>query len=185
MRYEVQDGDTLSEIGYRTAALFDHRHSVELFCSESIARKYFGFIDGFVIPSYYDFEKFCENFTICGRKVTVERENPIYPIIKTIAIDAATIRESMRRAKAMRHDNHYRRTRFEPIEQIESTFEAQIEAGVPAIMALNIAFANKYIQRAGIKEGQAAEKDIQKAVNYLNRAIHKRWLWEMETNNED
>lgn len=86
-----------------------------------------------------------------------------------------------------RHDDHYRRSNIEPIEQIEETFRLQINSGVDPVVALRIALANKYVQRAGIKKGQDAEIDIGKAMDYLHRAKHGRWPWENETGgiNED
>jgi len=41
---------------------------------------------------------------------------------------------------------------------------------------LALAIAIKHIMRAGLKPGQPWRKDIEKAINYLNRALTGEWL---------
>jgi hypothetical protein len=71
------------------------------------------------------------------------------------------------------HDEHYRRLDIEPIEVMEQRVR---ESDVPPIPALNVAIALKYILRAGLKEGQPWEVDIEKAKNHLHRALNGEWL---------
>lgn len=57
---------------------------------------------------------------------------------------------------------HYNNTSIEPIEVIEDWD-----------LSFHLGNAIKYIKRAGQKDGNTFEEDIQKAIWYLNRSIQK------------
>lgn len=78
--------------------------------------------------------------------------------------------------KPTNFDSHYAEKEVEPIDVIEETEKRLHAAGVDPIKAGNVVRGLKYILRAGLKEGEDANKDIRKAANYLHRAETGRWL---------
>lgn len=71
-----------------------------------------------------------------------------------------------------RHDDHYAKMAIQPIEVME-----QVAANAKdPIAGLRVAMACKYLLRAGTKDGWA--KDLEKASNYLYRALHGVWPWD-------
>lgn len=74
------------------------------------------------------------------------------------------------------HDDHYKKTPFEPITIIEAKERKFAELGLDPNKAGNVCRALKYLLRAGEKKGEEAEKDIEKAANYIHRAIFGRWV---------
>ena len=77
-----------------------------------------------------------------------------------------------------KHDSHYKRTAVsEPIEIIEDLMVKHWHrASMPPEAAYSLGNAVKYVLRAGLKQGQDYKKDLEKAMNYLNRAISGEWL---------
>ena len=72
----------------------------------------------------------------------------------------------------MRHDDHYAKMTIQPIEVME-----QVAANTKdPIAGLRVAMACKYLLRAGTKDGWS--KDLEKASNYLYRALHGVWPWD-------
>lgn len=53
-----------------------------------------------------------------------------------------------------------------------------VDMGVPAGRAFCAATALKYAERCGRKRGASTADDMEKAANYLFRAIRGRWPWE-------
>lgn len=80
-----------------------------------------------------------------------------------------------------KHDGHYRTLEAKGAEPIER-MEALVCRGIPedlhriAKRNLNMAMASKHQDRAGEKSGEAWEKELQKAENYLHRAWSGRWI---------
>lgn len=79
------------------------------------------------------------------------------------------------------HDEHYRRVEsrgVEPIEVAETIICNQIPEEYHAILKrnYNMAQANKYFMRCGVKEDPI--KELEKASNYLHRAMHGKWSWQ-------
>lgn len=80
-----------------------------------------------------------------------------------------------------KHDGHYRTLEAKGAEPIER-MEALVCRGIPedlhriAKRNLNMAMASKHQDRAGEKSGEAWEKELQKAENYLHRAWAGRWI---------
>ena len=81
----------------------------------------------------------------------------------------------------LKHDGHYRTLEAKGAEPIEC-MEALVCRGIPedlhriAKRNLNMAMASKHQDRAGEKSGEAWEKELQKAENYLHRAWAGRWI---------
>lgn len=80
-----------------------------------------------------------------------------------------------------KHDGHYRTLEAkgaEPIERMEALVCRGIPEGLHRIAKrnLNMAMASKHQDRAGEKSGEAWEKELQKAENYLRRAWSGRWI---------
>lgn len=81
----------------------------------------------------------------------------------------------------LKHDGHYRTLEAKGTEPIEC-MEALVCRGIPedlhriAKRNLNMAMASKHQDRAGEKCGEAWEKELQKAENYLHRAWSGRWI---------
>lgn len=73
-------------------------------------------------------------------------------------------------------DGHYAQKEIEPIDVIEETERRLYKAGVEPVKAGNAVRALKYLLRAGLKDGEDAEKDLRKAANYMHRAETGRWL---------
>lgn len=76
------------------------------------------------------------------------------------------------------HDSHYRnieKSGTEPIVIMEELHGRLIPI-CGANEALNITLAQKHITCAGLKSGDGWRKDIQKAMNYLNRALSGEWM---------
>lgn len=71
-----------------------------------------------------------------------------------------------------RHDDHYKGMPIQPIEAMEQVARnaPDHERGLLAAMAC------KYLLRAGTKEEWT--KDLEKASNYLYRALHGVWPWD-------
>ena len=84
-------------------------------------------------------------------------------------------------------DTHYRSVESTGVEPIRA-METAIIAGIPVeyheavIRNLNIAQAIKYQLRCCSKDDPAEE--LRKAQNYLHRAQHKCWPWEIDTNKD-
>ena len=78
----------------------------------------------------------------------------------------------------IRHSDHYHKMTIEPIGVMEERMvpDNHLTNGPYHIERLNLSIAIKHIMRAGKKEGQPWEKDIQKAQNYLHRALTGEWL---------
>ena len=80
------------------------------------------------------------------------------------------------------HDIHYKLMPIEPFDVMEQRVKMHLEGehigdGHPPPPAkLAMAMALKYIMRAGNKDGQPWEKDVEKAMNYLNRALTGKWI---------
>ena len=72
-----------------------------------------------------------------------------------------------------KHDEHYRQN-IEPIEVIENRIENP--GDVPAKAVYSISQAIKYLLRAGLKSEQPWKKDVEKAINYLTRALTGDWV---------
>lgn len=93
---------------------------------------------------------------------------------------AARVQESQM-AALPKHDGHYRTLEAKGAEPIER-MEALVCRGIPedlhriAKRNLNMAMASKHQDRAGEKSGEAWEKELQKAENYLHRAWSGRWI---------
>lgn len=85
------------------------------------------------------------------------------------------------RVKLSLHDGHYRTLEAKGAEPIER-MEALVCRGIPedlhriAKRNMNMAMASKHQDRAGEKSGEAWEKELQKAENYLHRAWSGRWI---------
>ena len=75
----------------------------------------------------------------------------------------------------MKHDSHYSQKAIEPILVIEETIK-RLEGKLDSIKAYNVAQSLKYILRAGLKEGESVEKDLDKALNYLHRGVKDTWI---------
>lgn len=80
-----------------------------------------------------------------------------------------------------KHDGHYRTLEAkgaEPIEHMEALVCRDIPEDLHRIAKrnLNMAMASKHQDRAGEKSGEAWEKELQKAENYLHRAWSGRWI---------
>ena len=72
------------------------------------------------------------------------------------------------------HRDHYANMRTESIKIMEEIIEDNVE--VPMKARLNLAMAQKHLKRAGTKNGEPWEKDIEKAINYLTRALTGEWI---------
>jgi hypothetical protein len=77
----------------------------------------------------------------------------------------------------MNHDKHYSSKAIEPIDVIEETIK-RLDGKLDPINAYNVAQSLKYILRAGLKEGESVEKDLDKALNYLTRGVTGKWRGE-------
>lgn len=76
-------------------------------------------------------------------------------------------------------DDHYRDIEsngVEPIVIMEQLISRLIKDGIPANSAINIVLAQKHITRAGAKKDNSWEKEINKAINYLTRAVSGEWV---------
>jgi len=71
------------------------------------------------------------------------------------------------------HDDHYADKGIEPILVQEQVMNNE---GIPRPAVLHVAQAVRYILRAGTKKGEPWQKDIEKAFNYLHRALKGTWL---------
>jgi len=74
------------------------------------------------------------------------------------------------------HDDHYAAMNVEPFDVMEDRMLEPSEDGPGHPQRLALAIAIKHIMRAGLKPGQPWRKDIEKAINYLNRALTGEWL---------
>ena len=78
----------------------------------------------------------------------------------------------------MKHDNHYQKEgQLEPIDIIEETILRlnRVDSLGP-VLPYHVGQTLKYLLRAGSKEQEPAIKDLQKALNYLHRAVKGKWL---------
>lgn len=73
------------------------------------------------------------------------------------------------------HDSHYASMPIEPVTISEMMMEV---GAIPPRARLHAAKSVEYLTRAGRKEGQEWEKEFQKALNHLHRAIYGKWPWE-------
>lgn len=77
------------------------------------------------------------------------------------------------------HDDHYRQLELMGISPIE-IMEVVACSGIPdefaetAVRNLSVALAIKYLLRLGRKD--SAEKELDKAANYIHRARTGRWI---------
>lgn len=78
------------------------------------------------------------------------------------------------------HDDHYKSEAIEPFDLKIALLDQLIARGLPMDSALAASESLKYIKRAGRKEGEDWRKDIEKAANYLYRAVKHQWPWEVE-----
>lgn len=77
------------------------------------------------------------------------------------------------------HDSHYRTMDIEPYDVMQQRVRPHPgtdHCGPTQQQKLAMAIALKHIMRAGLKDGQLWEKDIEKAMNYLHRALTGGWL---------
>jgi hypothetical protein len=76
-----------------------------------------------------------------------------------------------------KHDRHYEEMAIQPIQVMEERMiDCHGADGPSTVQNLNLAIAMKHIMRAGKKEGQPWRKDIEKAQNYLHRALYRKWI---------
>ena len=75
----------------------------------------------------------------------------------------------------MKHDKHYASKEIEPIQVIEETIE-RLTGKLDPKSVFNIGQSLKYLLRAGLKEGESVDNDLDKAFNYLHRAIKGGWV---------
>lgn len=73
-----------------------------------------------------------------------------------------------------KHDLHYTKQSIETIDVQEQIMT--IQTNIPPDRRHCLAHSLKYIMRAGIKSGEDWEKDLQKALNYLHRALTGNWI---------
>lgn len=75
--------------------------------------------------------------------------------------------------------DYYDKPGMETIDKQESVFISLVSSGENPVLAFSAATAVKYIDRMGEKgDAIAAEKDKEKAANYLYRYKHGCWPWE-------
>jgi len=72
------------------------------------------------------------------------------------------------------HDEHYRFLPVEPIDLIRAVIES--DAKIDPMAKYCIGQSLKYILRAGQKPNEPWERDIEKAMNYLNYALTENWI---------
>lgn len=73
------------------------------------------------------------------------------------------------------HNPHYTKMDIEPIDVMEQRVASATDV-IGEDQNLLLALAIKHCMRAGLKGGQPWEKDIEKAKNYLHRALNGGWL---------
>ena len=102
--------------------------------------------------------------------------------IKSLSLDEILAEQGAKDLTDLpKHDGHYRTLEAKGAEPIER-MEALVCRGIPedshriAKRNLNMAMASKHQDRAGEKSGEAWEKELQKAENYLHRAWAGRWI---------
>ena len=102
--------------------------------------------------------------------------------IKSLSLDEILAEQGAKDLTDLpKHDRHYRALEAKGAEPIER-MEALVCRGIPedshriAKRNLNMAMASKHQDRAGEKSGEAWEKELQKAENYLHRAWAGRWI---------
>lgn len=102
--------------------------------------------------------------------------------IKSLSLDEILAEQGAKDLTDLpKHDGHYRALEAKGAEPIER-MEALVCRGIPedshriAKRNLNMAMASKHQDRAGEKSGEAWEKELQKAENYLHRAWAGRWI---------
>ena len=78
----------------------------------------------------------------------------------------------------MNHDSHYQKEDVsEPIQIIEETIRRlNNDPNIGPLLPYHVGQTLKYILRAGSKEGEPVIKDLQKALNYLHRAMKGEWI---------
>lgn len=65
------------------------------------------------------------------------------------------------------------------IAKQEAISHLLVSRGVAPSVAFCAATAVKYLDRAGDKDGESAGRDLEKAADYLFRAITGMWPWEV------
>ena len=81
-----------------------------------------------------------------------------------------------------KHDKHYQgQGPYEPIKVIEHFLKV---TGVPPLVAYSLGQVLRYILRAGQKEGQPWQKDIEKGLNYMHRALKGEWVDDEQASRE-
>lgn len=81
-----------------------------------------------------------------------------------------------------KHDEHYAKMKIQPQDIMEQ--RATPGEGMSNEENLRVTQALKYVLRAGHKDGQPWKKDIEKAINYLTRALTGEWIGELEPRKE-
>lgn len=72
--------------------------------------------------------------------------------------------------------NHYKEGPVETIEILESIVDSK-ERNLTPKQKFSVAQAVRYLLRAGLKGGpEDAAKDLQKAENYIHRAVWGEWI---------
>ena len=74
----------------------------------------------------------------------------------------------------MNHSDHYDSMKIETIDVIQQVMEQEGE--MPPFQRHCISHAIRYVMRAGTKSGEPWKKDIEKARNYLHKALTGRWF---------
>jgi hypothetical protein len=113
-----------------------------------------------------------------GNDNNVYMYDDLEPLCKSLVVEKITENNNINDNNPQLHDNHYRnieKNGTEPIIIMEELHERLINI-CGANEALNITLAQKHITRAGLKSGDDWRKDIQKAMNYLNRALNGEWM---------
>jgi len=100
---------------------------------------------------------------------------------KSLSLEEILAEQEAKPSALLKHDGHYRTLEAKGTEPIEC-MEALVCRDIPedlhriAKRNLNMAMASKHQDRAGEKSGEAWEKELQKAENYLHRAWSGRWI---------
>ena len=76
-----------------------------------------------------------------------------------------------------KHDEHYASMEIEPVAVSEQLMKVNAQK-IPAWRVYHLAKVVEYIMRAGLKKGQNYQKELEKALNHLHRAIYGRWYGE-------
>ena len=104
-------------------------------------------------------------------------------MIEKSVVDIKMIEDSIteiEQPNIKKSDDHYRDIEgsgdVEPIIIREELIARLIKNGVSSEKAMLICDAQKYISRASVKSGEDWVKEINKAINYLTRAVTGDWV---------